>query len=188
MQSNAPTSIPTCPRQPVYHRYRLDVRLLGRTVTTAPHPFVADFDGNGISNVQDILTANPTYPKPWGGIEQLAWSPVSDKVAYVCRKRRDWPMPSPPIPISILATVGNGKHHRREQRVRYQSPISRPDGKYIAWQSMERDGYEADLNRLFVMNLQPERKGFVSRAFESNVDAFLWNNTRKAYTSSAYGT
>ena len=24
-------------------------------VTTAPHPFIADFDGNGISNVVDIL-------------------------------------------------------------------------------------------------------------------------------------
>lgn len=40
---------------------------------------------------------------------------------------------------------------------------------------MERDGYEADLNRLFVMNLATGEKRFVSRAFESNVDAFLWN-------------
>ena len=27
-------------------------------VTTAPHPFVADFDGNGISNIVDILNEN----------------------------------------------------------------------------------------------------------------------------------
>ena len=48
-------------------------------VTTAPHPFVADFDGNGISNVQDILDGEPYERpmKPWGGIEQLAWSPAS---------------------------------------------------------------------------------------------------------------
>ena len=38
---------------------------------------------------------------------------------------------------------------------------------------MERDGYEADLNRLFVMDLATGEKRFVSRAFESNVDAFL---------------
>ena len=30
------------------------------------------------------------------------------------------------------------------------NPQYSPDGKYIAWQSMERDGYEADLNRLFL--------------------------------------
>ena len=49
-------------------------------VTTAPHPFVADFDGNAISNVTDILEGEPyeSPMKPWGGIEQLAWSPDSD--------------------------------------------------------------------------------------------------------------
>lgn len=58
-------------------------------VTTAPHPFVADFDGNAISNVTDILEGEPyeSPMKPWGGIEQLAWSPSSDKVAYTCRKK-----------------------------------------------------------------------------------------------------
>ncbi len=40
---------------------------------------------------------------------------------------------------------------------------------------MERDGYEADLNRLFIMDLETGEKRFVSKAFESNVDAFLWN-------------
>lgn len=58
-------------------------------VTTAPHPFVADFDGNNISNIQDILDGEPyeSPMKPWGGIEQLAWSPSSDKIAYTCRKK-----------------------------------------------------------------------------------------------------
>lgn len=54
------------------------------------------------------------------------------------------------------------------------NPQYSPDGKYIAWQSMERDGYEADLNRLFIMNLETGEKRFVSKAFESNVDAFIW--------------
>ena len=37
-------------------------------VTTAPHPFVADFDGNNISNIQDILDGEPyeSPMKPWG--------------------------------------------------------------------------------------------------------------------------
>ncbi len=33
------------------------------------------------------------------------------------------------------------------------NPRFSPDGKYIAWQSMERDGYESDKNRLYVMEL-----------------------------------
>lgn len=40
------------------------------------------------------------------------------------------------------------------------NPQYSPDGKSIAWQSMERDGYEADQNRLFVMNLETGEKTF----------------------------
>lgn len=59
------------------------------------------------------------------------------------------------------------------------NPQYSPDGKYIAWQSMERDGYEADQNRLFIMNLETGEKRFVSKAFESNVDAFVWGADAK---------
>lgn len=41
---------------------------------------------------------------------------------------------------------------------------------------MERDGYESDLNRLFVMNLETKEKRFLSRAFQSNVDTFAWSS------------
>jgi len=41
---------------------------------------------------------------------------------------------------------------------------------------------EADLNRLFIMDLETGEKRFVSRSFESNVDAFLWNkNSQSIY-------
>ena len=51
--------------------------------------FIADFDGNSISNVIDILDGEPyeSPMRPWGSIEQLAWNTTSDKVAYTCRKK-----------------------------------------------------------------------------------------------------
>ena len=61
------------------------------------------------------------------------------------------------------------------------NPQYSPDGQYIAWQSMERDGYESDQNRLFIMNLQTGEKRFVSKAFESNVDEFIWDNNSKGF-------
>lgn len=148
-------------------------------VTTAPHPFIADFDGNAISNVQDILDDEPyeSPMKPWGGIEQLAWSPSSDKVAYTCRKKTGLAYAvstNSDIYIYDLATKQT-KNITEENKGYDINPQYSPDGKYIAWQSMERDGYEADLNRLFIMNLETGEKRFVSKAFESNVDAFLWN-------------
>ena len=155
-------------------------------VTTAPHPFVADFDGNSINNVQDILEGEPyeSPMKPWGGIEQLAWSPSSDKVAYTCRKKTGLAYAvSTNSDIYIFDLVTKKTENITEENKGYDTnPQYSPDGKYIAWQSMKRDGYEADLNRLFIMNLETGEKRFVSQAFESNVDAFLWNkNSQSIY-------
>ena len=148
-------------------------------VTTAPHPFVADFDGNGINNVTDILEGEPyeSPMKPWGGIEQLALSPSSDKVAYTCRKKTGLAYAiSTNSDIYIYDLASKKTVNITEENKGYDTnPQYSPDGKYIAWQSMERDGYEADLNRLFIMNLETGEKRFISKAFESNVDAFLWN-------------
>lgn len=43
------------------------------------------------------------------------------------------------------------------------NPKFSPDGKYIAWQSMERDGYESDRNRLCVMDLGSKRRLILPR-------------------------
>ena len=152
-------------------------------VTTAPHPFVADFDGNGISNIVDILNDEPyeSPMKPWGGIEQLAWNMTSDKVAYTCRKKTGLEYAiSTNSDIYIYDLNTKKTENITEENKGYDTnPQYSPDGKYIAWQSMERDGYEADLNRLFIMNLETGEKRFVSKAFESNVDAFVWGADAK---------
>ena len=59
------------------------------------------------------------------------------------------------------------------------NPQYSPDGKFIAWQSMERDGYESDQNRLMVMNLETGEKIFASKDFDSNVDGFVWSADAK---------
>ena len=152
-------------------------------VTTAPHPFIADFDGNGISNIVDILNGEPyeSPMKPWGGIEQLAWNTTSDKVAYTCRKKTGLEYAiSTNSDIYVYDLNTKKTENITEENKGYDTnPQYSPDGKYIAWQSMERDGYEADLNRLFIMNLETGEKRFVSKAFESNVDAFVWGADAK---------
>ncbi|MCI7010801.1 MAG: S9 family peptidase, partial [Prevotella sp.] len=61
-----------------------------------------------------------------------------------------------------------------------QNPQFSPDGKYVAWQSMARDGYEADRNRLIICQLATGEKQDISGAFDSNVDAFCWNRDSKS--------
>ena len=98
-------------------------------------------------------------------------------MAYTCRKKTGLAYAiSTNSDIYIYDLASKETKNITEENKGYDTnPQYSPDGKYIAWQSMERDGYEADLNRLFIMNLETGEKRFVSKAFESNVDAFLWN-------------
>ena len=148
-----------------------------------PASFVADFDGNAISNIVDILDGEPyeSPMKPWGGIEQLAWNTTSDKVAYTCRKKTGLAYAiSTNSDIYVYDLNTKQTVNITEENKGYDTnPQYSPDGKYIAWQSMERDGYEADQNRLMVMNLETGEKRFASKGFESNVDAFIWMPMRK---------
>ncbi|MDR0659043.1 MAG: S9 family peptidase [Mediterranea sp.] len=148
-------------------------------VTTAPHPFVADFDGNGISHIIDIMEGEPyeSPMKPFGGMEQLAWNGTSDKVAYTSRKKTGMAYAvSTDSDIYIYDLKSKETVNITEGMTGYDThPQYSPDGNAIAWLSMERDGYEADQNRLFVMDTETGEKRFVSKAFESNVDDFCWS-------------
>lgn len=148
-------------------------------VTTAPHPFIADFNGASISNITDVLEGEPyeSPMKPFGGIEQLAWNTTSDKVAYTCKKKVGVAYSlSTNSDIYIYDLKTKKSVNITEGNMGYDTnPQYSPDGKSIAWLSMERDGYESDWNRLFVMNLETGEKQFVSKALDSNVDGFVWS-------------
>lgn len=62
------------------------------------------------------------------------------------------------------------------------NPQFSADGKYIAWQSMARNGYESDRNRLCVYELATGKKNYVSDKFDSNVEGFVWNKDNKSLT------
>lgn len=148
-------------------------------VTTAPHPFVADFDGNSVSNPIDVMEGElfESPMKPFGGIEQLAWNTTSDKVAYTSRKKtgKEYAI-STNSDIYVYDLNTKQTANISEGIMGYDTnPQYSPDGKCIAWLSMERDGYEADQNRLMVMNLETGEKTFVSKDFDSNVDNFCWS-------------
>lgn len=155
-------------------------------VETIPHPFVASFDGNTMGDATDILEGEPyeSPMKPFGGIEQLAWSSDSKSIAYTCRKKQGMAYAvSTDSDIFLYDTESKQTENLckqegdADQNMGYDiNPKYSPDGKYIAWQSMERDGYESDRNRLCVMDLTTNKKTYVTESFESGVDDYCWNN------------
>ncbi|MBQ2210457.1 MAG: S9 family peptidase [Prevotella sp.] len=173
-------------------------------VESIQHPFVAAVgDGFAVANDgTDILKGEPYEcpMEPFGGIEQLAWSPDSKTIAYTCRKKTgtDYATSTDSDiylynietkatknlckPEGYVAPKCNPSHTKADQSVNSdtqatnpgydQNPQFSPDGTKIAWQSMARDGYEADLNRLCIYDMKTGQKRYVD--WKSDVEAFCW--------------
>ena len=154
-------------------------------VTTLPHPFLAAFDGKRVAdNSVDLLEGEPYESPllPFGGVEQFAWSPDGKSIAYTCRKKAGAEYTKSTDSDIYLYSIESGETKNlcklpgtQDFNMGYDiNPKFSADGRYIAWQSMERDGYESDINRLYVMDLNDGSKKSVSGNFDSNVDDFIW--------------
>ena len=129
------------------------------TVLEIPHTFVADFDFGGSeitpNNSVDILAGEaelyelPT--EPFGGLEQLSWSPDGKYIAYSCRKLVGKKYAFSTNTEIYIYNVESGECQVIDMKGGYDTdPVWSPDGNKIAWISMERDGYEADKQRLMM--------------------------------------
>ncbi|NDV47170.1 S9 family peptidase [Paludibacter sp. 221] len=153
-------------------------------VETVPHPLYADFDGDKISNERDILEGEPyeSPMKPFGGIEQLAWSPDGKTIAYTCRKKTGLEYALTTNSDIYFYSLETGKtENKTEGMMGYDvNPVFSPDGKWLAWESMERDGYESDKNRLFLMNIATGAKKDLSKDFPESVHSLAWTADSKS--------
>ena len=151
---------------------------------TAPHPFLCDLKREKgkleVSNCIDLLGDTPyeSPMKPFGGIEQLAWSPDAKTIAYTCRKKSGLDYAISTNSDIYLYDLTTGTHtNLTEGNMGYDTnPSYSPNGEYIAWQSMERDGYESDENRLMLCNLATGEQTFLSRGLNTNVDSYYWKD------------
>lgn len=158
---------------------------------TAPHPFLCELtsgvtnheSGNKkleVINCLDLLEGTPyeSPMKPFGGVEQLAWSPDGKTIAYTCRKKSGLEYAISTNSDIYLYNLATGTHtNLTEGNMGYDTnPAYSPDGQYIAWQSMERDGYESDENRLMVCHLATGKQTFLSRGLNTNVDSYYWKD------------
>ena len=153
-------------------------------VTAIPHPFLADFDGNSVSNVVDLLVDEPYEApmKPFGGIESLAWSPDSKKLAYVSRKKtgKEYSL-STNSDIYIYDIESGSTVNLTEGNGGYDTnPAYSPDGKYIAWLSMENDGYESDKNRIFIADVATGEKTDLTSDWDYTATEIAWNTDSKS--------
>ena len=151
---------------------------------TAPHPFLCDLENDGktlkVSNIKDLLegTAYESPMKPFGGVEQLAWSPDEKEIAYTCRKKvgLEYAISTNSDIYLYNVETGQCKNITSDNKGYDTNPSYSPNGQYVAWLSMARDGYESDENRLMVKNLETGEVIWLSDGLDTNVDAYYWKD------------
>ena len=166
----------------------------------------ADGIGQATDILQDEPFECPM--EPFGGIEQLDWSTDSKQIAYTCRKKKGLEYSistdsdiylydletrqtknlckpagyvEPKIdPTTTMRVQAVNAPENLKNNVGYdQNPKFSPDGRYVAWLSMERNGYEADRQRLCCYDLSTGEKSYLTEDFDSNVDDFCWSDNTK---------
>ncbi len=157
---------------------RMLFRHWDRWVETFSHLFIADYDGENITNETDIMPAEPwdVPMKPFWGMEQISWHPDSDRIAYACKKKDGMAFTlstNSDIYIYDIQTKIT-RNFTRGMLGFDLSPAYSPDGTKLAWESMEREGYESDKNRIVVYDFIKNQRINYSEAYDIEAHGINW--------------
>ncbi|MDP2235503.1 MAG: S9 family peptidase [Bacteroidales bacterium] len=144
------------------------------------HIFVADFNGKSLSNATDIMKDEPWESplRPFGGMEQITWSPDSKSIVYTARKKtgKSYSLSTNSDLYQFNTETGKTINLTSGMMGYDMNPVFSPDGRFLAWESMERDGYEADKIRLFIIDFESSEKTYLTESFDQNVHSLVWSN------------
>ncbi len=149
------------------------------------HVFYAAYSENSmITEGTDIMKGEKfdTPMKPWGGMEQITWSPDGDKIAYTCKKLRGKDYTLSTNSEIYLYNLNNNKTQNISSKgfEGYdQDPVFSPNGDRIAWKSMEEDGFEADKERMMVMDLSNNTVVELTKNFDQNAALYQFSTDGK---------
>ncbi len=149
-------------------------------VDEIPQIFYVPFE-NGkaqMDKVVNIIDSTFECPmRPWGGTEQYNYSPDSKTIVYTCRKKTGYDYAHSTNSDIFIYNIEDGKTINISDGIMGydQNPVFSHNGKMVAWESMERDGYESDKLRLMVMDLETGAKTDLTADFDYSVGSLCWS-------------
>ncbi len=151
---------------------------------TYNHLFLADYNENGIYDAKDLMPGEryDSPMKPFGGMEQVAISPDGKIIAYTCKKKvgKEYSI-STNSEIWVYNVETQETRNFTDGIMGYDiNPVFSPDGSMIAWESMERDGYESDQSRLFISNVLTRERINLFENFEESATSVTWSDDAKS--------
>ncbi|MDP4206935.1 MAG: S9 family peptidase [Bacteroidota bacterium] len=150
---------------------------------TYSHVFIANYNDGKLDEPKDLMPGErfDSPIKPNGGMEQINWSPDSKQIAYSCKKLAGKAYALSTNSEIYVYDLANGKTENVSKGcMGYDwNPVFSPDGKYLAWESMARDGYEADKTRIMIKDLATGTRKSYSDNFDQNATLMSWSKDSK---------
>jgi dipeptidyl aminopeptidase/acylaminoacyl peptidase len=155
------------------------------------HIFVVNTNEN-IDTAIDLLQGEKfdCPQKPHGGSEDFVWSPDSAQLLFVTKKKSGAEY-AQSTNTDIYAYNLNSKktENLSEGMMGYDvNPKFSPDGKSLLWQSMARDGFEADKNDIILMDWKTKSKKNVTQKWDETVsgETFWSTDSKTIYFNAAF--
>jgi len=141
--------------------------------------FVTDYHEGGIGAVGINIIDKPydTPTSPFGGLEQVNWSPDGTKIAYVSKKLKGKEYAVSTNTDVYLYDLKSQKttNISKDNKGYDLDPVFSPDGKSIAWTSMEKEGYESDRYRIYILNIENNGVRELTKGWDYNAHSPAWS-------------
>lgn len=151
------------------------------------HVFIMKTEGG---TPVDIM-ANDAYDAPlmpFGGGEQIGWSPDSKEIAYTSRKVKEEAISTNSDIYIYNLTTRNTVNITEGMNGYDRDPLYSPDGNWIAFHSQERAKFEADRVRLMLYNRKTKALTDLSKSLDQWVGGMVWApDSRSLYFSAGQG-
>ncbi len=146
-------------------------------VFTMPYPAAGKMSKGGMDVLEGERFDSPV--PPFGGSEQYTVTPDGN-VVYACKKTADKVEWAKSTNTDLYHHVDGKTENLTQGMMGYDMEATfSPDGQWMAWLSMERDGYESDRNRIFVMEMATGNKMELTKGFPHPAGHLAWSSDSK---------
>ena len=126
--------------------------------------------------VRDLTPGTLNVPPfALGGPEPYVFSPDSIQITYVANTDPDLSVSTNSDLFTIAAAGGEAKRITTNPGAD-EGPSYSPDGKYLAYRTQTRSGYESDQWRLAVLDLQSGHMNTLTDTLDRWVESYTWSN------------
>lgn len=155
------------------------------------HVFVVN-TSDKVEVAKDLLEGKTwdSPQRPFGGAEDFIWSPDSAQLLYVTKPKsgKEYATSTNTDIFAYDMATGTTKNLTEPNKGYDVNPKFSPDGKSLIWQSMARDGYEADKNDVKIMDWKSGKTTNLTAGWDDSVSGdVLWGaDSKTIYFTAAY--